>query len=366
MKNIKGVRGDTESVDTESTRSLSDSDDESVDEIVDERLGKTAGASSTGFFKVKPTALRLQRSDAREALAINKRLIAIHQEKEANAVLIREKKATFMTLRAEHNELSDKTRQEAEMLKQLIELKEEENRLLNAKIVEEKEIIKPLYAKIIKKENSSLLSTSPRKFRTALSHMIGFKASYNKLRHKTVTLFLAIDAKEKTVKANIDDIAEQTETVKLNAKDYRLRRNEIEKESHACLGERKLLEANNKALENEEKGLISLLPTFQNKQKELSLAIDKLIESCEKLTKKSMLSRMQKDAPSSPQAAVAHALSEFLKNPTETTQEALAMSIKSNPTCIEEPKLQKLLDEAKNYYSEVGEMVESDDARPNM
>lgn len=366
MKDVKGVggrSGDAESVDTESTRSLSDSDDNSVTESVIDSVGEspetTAVTSSAGFFQPKPkrTVLRLQRSDAREAQAINERLVAIEQEKKANAELIKTKQVTFLELRAEYNELSEKITQEAAMLTQLIESKKENNQLLGTALEKEEKNIKPLITQVFEEtENISFLAASWRAFYTAVYHVFGVKTEHEILVEKTEKIALSIKNNKETMETNKKDITEQTNTVRLNKMEYLTRRIEVDTDSSRFINERKSLEARNVELEKEEAYLSSQLPTFQHKKQVLNQANVEVINSCVPLIKRA-----------SPSAqAVAQALSDFLKTPTETTQEALATCIRDNPGHTEEPKLQKLLSEVKEYYSEVGEMLERDEPRPDM
>lgn len=335
------------SVDTVSTGSLSDSEDESVNDS----SPKATMDSSNRFFKaevqgvIKPTEQRLQRRDARNAQAITERLTDIAKEKKVNAERIDERKIIFRELRAEYNELSDKISHEAEMLKQLKKQKEDENVLLNTKINDEEQVIKPLIKQVFEEtEKISFLAASWRAVYTVIYHIFGLKTEHEILCERTEDLAISIKQDKETVKTNTQDINEQTETVKLNAKDYRIRLNEIDKDSHACLGERNLLEANNLALQDEEEDLISQLPTFKNTKDECDGAITLIIKSCDLLIKTASL-RDQ---------AIASALSDFLKMPTESTQALLATRMNHDVKCT--PKLQALLEEAKGYYCEVGEM----------
>jgi|GEM_PF-2425712 len=332
---------------TASTRSLSDSEDESVNDS----SPKATMDSSNRFFKaevqgvIKPTEQRLQRSDARNAQAITERLTDIAKEKKVNAERIDERKIIFRELRSEYNELSDKIPYETEMLKQLKKQKEEENVFLSAKIKDEDQAIKPLVNQFFEEtENISFLAASWRAVYTVIYHIFGLKTEHEILCERTEKLAISIEQNKKTVKTNTKDIDEQTETVKLNAKDYRTRCNEIEKETLACLGEQKTLETNNLALQDEEEGLISQLPTFKNTKDECDGAITLIIKSCDLLIKTASL-RDQ---------AIACALSAFLKSPTESTQALLATRMNHDVKCT--PKLQALLEEAKGYYCDVGEM----------
>jgi len=262
------VMKDDISVDTGSTGSLSESDGESVGDS----SPKATMASHSRFFKADETVFaeqRLQRSDAREAQAITERLTAIDEEKKINAGLIQTRKVIFVELRAEDRELEEKICQEAKMLERLKKQKEEENVLLNTKNKEEEQAIKPLVKQVFEEtENISFLAASWRAVYTVIYHIFVLKTDHENLCEKTEKLAISIDKDKQTVKTNIKDIAEQTETVKLNARDYRTRRNKIEDETFACMGEQKLHQVNNKALEDEAVDLISQLPTFENKQKE--------------------------------------------------------------------------------------------------
>ena len=81
-----------------------------------------------------------------------------------------------------------------------------------------------------------------------------------------------------------------------------------------------------------------------------------MIKSCDQLTQPSTLSKIRHKEASPSAKAVAEALSDFLKKPTQTTQQTLAITMEKNPTYIETPVLQTLVQKAKEYYVEVGEM----------
>jgi Arc/MetJ-type ribon-helix-helix transcriptional regulator len=329
--------------DTDSTRSLSDSEHDSVQ-------------APDRFFKPAPTELRLKRRDALDAEAITERLRAIHETKNASATFIEKRRADLDTYQAKCQEISDKIRGAVAQIKE----KEEENQALKVKVLESEKMIKSMHEKI---DTVSFIESVWRPIYTAIYHMFGWKTAHETLCENRVKLSDEIQAMRNKIKGNTQQI-KQVEEQNI----YDENRKGIQ-QGLIMVAEKDIIEYKNKniELEKEESALIQQLPEFKNKSDALNQAIDKMIESCDTLAKPTMLSKIQrtKTTPNA-QVIVAQALSEFLKKPTETTQAALAASMQDNPTYTDEPKLQKLLEEAKGYYTEVEEMLKSSQARLNM
>ncbi|MDF1684064.1 MAG: hypothetical protein P1U36_05355 [Legionellaceae bacterium] len=351
MKYINGVPGDAESVETDSTRSLSDSDGESVTDSVDENLEKATVASSVGFFKAKPTKLRLQRSDAYEREDVTERLAAIHQEKEVNLKYIDTNRKELYAHQEKNKELLKTIIQVVD----LINTKKEENKALHTAETAQRIIIGPMHENI---ENVSFLEP----VWSAIYHIFGWKTAHETLCERRNEISSKMKAMRDTIKVNITEISEAEQKQSNYAK-----RSSVQ-EGLIIVTEKYIIEYEDKnaQLEKEEADLIKKLPLFKDKQNEFDRAIKVMILSCKQLTEPSMLSKMQRKKALPNVQAVAQALSDFLKTPTESTQKELATSINHNPAYTEEPKLQKLLEEASGYYSEIGEMLDRDEARPNM
>ena len=342
------------SVDTASTGSLSELEGESVDGSP----LKTTIASSNRFFKakaIKLTEQRLQRSDAREAQAINVRLAKIHQEKEANSELIDTNQKNLDLKQEPYKQLLDAIAQAAE----LKNTKENENKVLMAKEREDRQTIGLMH------EKTGPISTPRavwRNFYTAIYHAFGWKTEYETLCERRDKLSLEMEVQRNIIKTNTIDIKE----LGVTQLKYDIRLSNLK--GLILLFENDIVRSKKRIeiLKKEETGLIQELPKFKNKSEDLNQAVSRMIVSCDELSKPSMLSRMQRTkVPISPQAVVAQALSDFLNTPTETMRVALASSMQNHPAYTEEPKLQALLEEAKLYY-EIGEMPERDVPKPNM
>ncbi|MDF1828081.1 MAG: hypothetical protein P1U39_07355 [Legionellaceae bacterium] len=347
---------DNISVGTGSTGSLSDSDNDSVTDMVDESGDKAAVASSAGLFKTKLTELRLQRRDAHEAQVITERLTAISKTKENKLGYIDTYQKNLSARQEKYEEQLKKIAQADELIK----IKQNDLMVLKTKVKQQKTDID-----LIDKQTEDVffLTRVWRSFYTAIYHAFGWKTTHETLRERRDQLVLERHDNRSTITTKNNEIKTIESDQKKNEK-VRFHQetlimyltNEIERD-------KKIIED----LKKEEADLIALLPEFKNTSESSNQAIDRMIRSCDKLAQPSMLSKIQRTKmPPSAQVIVAQALSEFLKKPTQTTQAALAASMQDNPTYTEEPKLQKLLEEAKNYYTEVDEILKPNAAGPTM